>query len=52
MAGASYLRGQWYQQSQGMYQRALVCDPHCAEAIIRLAHLGAILRDKPGCPAK
>ncbi len=45
MAGASYLRGQWYRQALKMYQRALACDPHCDEAIIRLAHLGAILRN-------
>lgn len=48
LTGASYLRGQWYRQSLEMYQRALACDPHCDEAIIRLAHLGAILRDEPG----
>ncbi len=52
MTGASYLRGQWYRQSQRMYQRALACDPQCDEAIIKLAHLGAILRDEPGLPSR
>jgi hypothetical protein len=50
LAGASYLQGQWYRQSLEMYQRALACDRHCDEAIVRLAHLGAILRDEPGLP--
>jgi len=45
--GASYLQGQWYHQSQAMYRRALACDRHCDQAIIRLAHLGIILRDTP-----
>lgn len=43
--GASYLQGQWYHQSQAMYRRALACDRHCDQAIVRLAHLGIILRD-------
>ncbi len=46
-AGASYLRGQWYQQALGMYQRALFCDHQCDEAITRVAHLKAILRNNP-----
>jgi len=45
--GASYLQGQWYPQSQAMYRRALACDRNCDQAIIRLAHLGIILRDAP-----
>lgn len=43
--GASYLQGQWYHQSQAMYRRALACDRHCDQAIVRLAHLGILLRD-------
>ena len=47
-AGSSYLRGQWYHQALAVYERAFACDKQCDEAIARIAHLKAILRDNPG----
>ncbi len=47
-AGSSYLQGQWYRQALAVYERAFACDRQCDEAIARIAHLKAILRDNPG----
>lgn len=43
LAGASLYRGQWYEQALRLYERALVCDRCCHEALVRVAHLRAIL---------
>lgn len=43
LAGASLYRGQWYEQALHMYERALACDRCCHEALVRVAHLRAIL---------
>jgi hypothetical protein len=48
MAGSSYFRGQWYRQALAMYERAFACDRQCDEAIARIAHLKAVLRNNPG----
>lgn len=45
LAGASYLRGQWFRQALTMYERALGCDRQCNEARVRAAHLKAVLRE-------
>ena len=43
-AGRSYLAGQWYQEAQTMYQRAVDINPGCDEAIVKLFQLTAVLR--------
>lgn len=48
LAGASYLHGHWRRQALTMYQRALALAPGCDEAIVRIAHIEAILRVTPG----
>lgn len=48
LAGASYLHGHWRRQALAMYRRALALAPGCDEAIVRIAHIEAILRATPG----
>lgn len=48
LAGASYLHGHWRRQALSMYRRALALAPGCDEAIVRIAHIEAILRVTPG----
>ncbi|MHB8809039.1 MAG: hypothetical protein ACYC9M_03370 [Desulfobulbaceae bacterium] len=44
-AGRSYLAGQWFVQALKAYQRALAASPTCDEAIARMAHLQAVVRE-------
>ncbi len=48
LAGASYLDGHWRRQALAMYRRALALTPDCDEAIVRIAHIEAVLRATPG----
>lgn len=48
LAGESFFRGQWYQDSLKMYERALVADPLCQEALVRVAQVYAILGTTEG----
>jgi len=44
-AGRSYLAGQWFVQALKAYQRALAASPTCDEAITRIVHLQAVVRE-------
>ena len=49
---AQYLHGHWRRQALVMYRRALALAPGCDEAIVRIAHIEAILRATPGACAE
>ena len=47
LAGASYLRGQWFRHALAMYRRAMSSDQYNDEAIVKIAQIEAILKDFP-----
>lgn len=47
-AGWSFFEGQWYQEARQLYQRALRNNPNCHEALVKGAHLNALLMERLG----
>lgn len=47
-AGHSFFMGQRYQEARQLYQRALRTNPKCHEALVKVAHLDALLAERRG----